>query len=129
MSIKALENARAALAVLTAFLAEPVVSERDRAGVIQAFEFTFEATWKLLRYVADREGLGAESPRRAVVAAYKLGIIEDETLWLDMMSDRNLTSHIYHPEVAERIFVAIATRYAHALSTTVTQVHAALTAP
>jgi hypothetical protein len=37
---KALENAEAALGALEAFLAEPVRSERDRAGVIQAFEET-----------------------------------------------------------------------------------------
>lgn len=34
----------AAVGKLAEFLREPVMTERDRAGVIQAFEFSFEAT-------------------------------------------------------------------------------------
>lgn len=44
MTTRVLHNAEAAVAKLTAFLREPVLTDRDRAGVIQAFEFTFEAT-------------------------------------------------------------------------------------
>ncbi len=116
MKPRALANAEAAVAKLTAFVSEPAISERDRAGVIQAFEFTFEATWKLLKFAAEREGLDAESPRRALVAAHKLGIVRDEMLWLDMLQDRNLTSHVYHAELAGRIFTAITTRYAAAIA-------------
>ena len=116
MTTKALDNAQAALAKLTAFVSEPATTERDRAGVIQAFEFTFEATWKLLKYVAEHEGLEAESPKRAVTAAFKLGLLQDENLWLSMLQDRNLTTHVYHSQLADRIFTAISTRYAAALA-------------
>ena len=116
MTTTALDNARAALAKLIAFLSEPATSDRDRAGVIQAFEFTFETTWKLLERVAEREGLEAESPKRAVTAAYKLGIVHDENLWLAMLQDRNLTTHVYHSQLADRIFTAISTKYAAALA-------------
>lgn len=126
---RALENAEAALGTLQAFLAEPVRSERDRAGVIQAFEFTFETTWKLLKHVAEREGLGADSPRRALVAAYKLGILEDEALWLAMLEDRNATSHVYHHQVAERIFLAVEQRYARALASAIRLAGATLKSP
>jgi hypothetical protein len=36
------ENFGKALAKLKEFVAAPIVTERDRAGIIQAFEFTFE---------------------------------------------------------------------------------------
>jgi len=111
-----LQNAEAAFATLSSFLAMPVVSDRDRAGVIQAFEFTFEAMWKLSKRTAEREGLPAESPRRALIAGYRLGLITDEGLWLSMLTDRDLTSHTYHHDVAERIFVAIRDQYAAAPS-------------
>ncbi len=127
MKPRALANAEAAVAKLTAFVSEPAISERDRAGVIQAFEFTFEATWKLLKLAAEREGLDAESPKRALIAAHKLGIIRDELLWLDMLQDRNLTSHVYHAELAGRIFTAITTRYAAALTDAVARAAATLT--
>lgn len=121
-----LDNAEAALAQLREFVGEPALSDRDRAGVIQAFEFTFEATWKLFRHVAQREGLEAPSPRRAVMVAYRLGLIADEAAWLDMLADRNLTSHVYHSALATRIFEAVRDRYAHALAEGVAQARAAL---
>ena len=121
MTTRALDNAEAALAKLVAFVREPAPSERYRAGVIQAFEFTFEATWKLLKLVAEREGLDAESPKRALIAGHKLGLVQDEGLWLEMLQDRNLTSHVYHAELADRIFEAISTRYAAALADAVSR--------
>ena len=126
MTTRALLNAEAAVAKLTAFLREPVLTDRDRAGVIQAFEFTFEATWKLLKHAAEREGLDAESPKRALIAAHKLGHVRDERLWLEMLQDRNLTSHVYHSELADRIFAAIDMRYAAALTDAVERVSIAL---
>ena len=126
MTVKAIDNAEAALAQLTQFLREPAVTDRDRAGVIQAFEFTFEAAWKLLKHAAEREGLDAESPKRALIAGYKLGYVRDEGLWLEMLEDRNLTSHVYHAKLAERIFLAVSMRYAAALSDTITRAAAAL---
>jgi nucleotidyltransferase substrate binding protein (TIGR01987 family) len=126
MSAKSLANAEAALKQLVEFLAVPAVSDRDRAGVIQAFEFTFEATWKLLKHLAEAEGLAAESPKRALVAAFKLGIVTDEARWLEMLRDRNLTSHVYHVDLAERIFEAIRDRYAAALEETVKLARSAL---
>ena len=113
---RSLDNAEAAQARLTAFVTEPAATDRDRAGVIQAFEFTFEATWKLLKHVAEREGLDAESPKRALIAGHKLGLVRDEGLWLEMLTDRNLTSHVHHSQLADRIFTAVSTRYAAALA-------------
>ncbi len=126
MTAKALHNAEAAVAKLVAFLREPVLTDRDRVGVIHAFEFTFEATWKLLKHVAEREGLDAESPKRALIAGHKLGHVRDEGLWLEMLQDRDLTSHVYHSELADRIYPAINTRYAAALTDAVMRVTTAL---
>ena len=125
---KALGNAGAAVAALMAFLAAPVLTDRDRAGIIQAFEFTFEAVWKLLKAIAEREGLPAESPRRALVAGHTLGLIDDEALWLAMLADRNLTTHTYHHQIAERIFTAIRDGYARALTAAVEACRASIAA-
>lgn len=126
MKSQSLANAEAALKQLVAFLEAPALSDRDRAGVIQAFEFTFEAVWKVLKHIAEAEGLPAESPKRALIAAYKMGIVKDETLWLDMLRDRNLTSHVYHADLAERIFAAVRDCYAAALGEAVGLARAAL---
>jgi nucleotidyltransferase substrate binding protein (TIGR01987 family) len=126
MSSKSLANAEAALKQLLQFLEVPAISDRDRAGVIQAFEFTFEAAWKLLKHLAEAEGLAAESPKRALLAAFKIGIVTDEALWLEMLRDRNLSSHVYHVDLAERIFTAIRDRYAAALEETIKLARTAL---
>jgi nucleotidyltransferase substrate binding protein (TIGR01987 family) len=63
--------------------------------------------------------VAAESPKRALIAAHKMGIVKDEALWLDMLRDRNLSSHVYHVDLAERIFAAVRDRYAAALGETV----------
>ena len=39
---RSIENFELALKKLNEYLSTPVVSDRDRSGVIQAFEFTFE---------------------------------------------------------------------------------------
>lgn len=39
----------------------------------------------------------------------------EETLWLDMLESRNLTSHDYGRELSENIADKISTRYAKAL--------------
>ena len=85
--------------------------------------------WKLLKHLAESEGLSADSPRRALMAGYKLGVLEDEAVWLDMLADRNATSHVYHHQIAERIFLAVETRYRRALGSAIASARAVLTAP
>lgn len=91
-----------ALGKLEEFVAEPVRNDRDRAGIIQAFEFTFELVWKTIQRVAEREGLSAAGPRQALPAGADLELLDlrDEEAWLGMLKDRNLTSHIYNEDLA-----------------------------
>ena len=44
-----IENYEKALKKLHEFLSEPIVNDRDRAGIIKAFEFTFELSWKTIQ--------------------------------------------------------------------------------
>ncbi len=103
----------AALARLEAALAQPK-TEWTRDAAIQRFEFTFELAWKAAALVAREEGLEAYSPREALRTALRLGWIEDDQLWLDMLDARNRTSHTYNEATAEAIFERLP-RYAAAL--------------
>lgn len=91
-------NLKQAFGQLESYLSEPAKTDRDRAGVIQAFEFTFEQFWKAFQKVAGAQGLEANSPRQALQAAFQIRLIEsmEENVWLEMLKDRNLTSHVYH---------------------------------
>ena len=86
----------------------------DRAAVIQAFEFTFETFWKAFKKVVEAQGQVAPFPRAAIAGAFQLGVITDENTWLDMIRDRNQTSHVYNEEVSTRIYANIISRYVKA---------------
>ncbi len=113
---KALENARQASAQLASYLALPVTHDRDKAGIIQAFEFTFEATWKLFQKIAVGEGGVATYAKQAIAAAFALKLIDGEALWLDMLDARNTTSHTYRREIADAIYSGVRDRFAGALA-------------
>ncbi len=58
----------------------------------------------------------AKSPRSTFREAFQYGLIEDGDLWIDMLKDRNLTSHIYDEDVLIEIYNKIKYRYFEALS-------------
>ncbi|MBI3308687.1 MAG: nucleotidyltransferase substrate binding protein [Candidatus Melainabacteria bacterium] len=76
-------------------------------GTIQRFEFTFELSWKLLKLVLNQQGIEATTPRAAIKEAYKAKIINDGDGWIDMLEDRNKTSHIYDENQAKKIYEKI----------------------
>ena len=86
-----------------------------RDGVIQRFEFTFELLWKTLRLFLLDEGIITKSPKESLKEGFKFGLIKDEEIYLDMLEDRNQTSHIYSEEVSKEIFKRIKTRYLNPL--------------
>lgn len=87
----------------------------DRDGVIQRFEFTFELTWKSLRLFLLDQGIVVNSPKEAFKGAFKYGLIKDGKLFLDMLEDRNLTSHLYSKEETKEIFNRIKKSYSSTL--------------
>jgi nucleotidyltransferase substrate binding protein (TIGR01987 family) len=99
------ENFEAALAKLVEFKKLYDGSEIHRAGIIQAFEFTFEQCWKAIQKKAGQEGLILASPKKALEWAMSTGWIAlpKENTWLEMMSDRNLTSHTYRDKTAQEV--------------------------
>lgn len=73
-------------------------------AMIQRFEFCVELSWKLLKDYLLKENVGDfNSPRSVMKEAYKMGLITEGELWLDMLEDRNLTSHTYDEIVANKV--------------------------
>ncbi len=81
-------------------------------ATIQRFKFTFELFWKNLKRFIEQEGKEVRSPRETLKAAYSLSWISDEDEWLQMLTDRNLTSHTYREELADEVYARIRTHYA-----------------
>jgi nucleotidyltransferase substrate binding protein (TIGR01987 family) len=86
-------------------------------GVIQRFEFTFELSWKLMKMFLEYTGITEiKSPRSTIKEAFTYGLIEDGEQWIDMMVDRNKTSHLYDEEEAKLIYEKVKSSYSHLLS-------------
>lgn len=85
--------------------------ELDKDGVIQRFEFTFELLWKALKIYLEYQGIIVKTPRESFMEAFRINIINDEKIFLDMLEDRNNTSHIYDKKTSEKIFNRIKNIY------------------
>ncbi|OPZ24380.1 MAG: Nucleotidyltransferase substrate binding protein like protein [bacterium ADurb.BinA186] len=73
-------------------------------AAIQRFEFVTELFWKTLKHFLLLKGVETALPRDALQKAYAAGWLENETLWLHMMRDRNQTSHTYKHVLAIEIY-------------------------
>ncbi|OIJ17607.1 nucleotidyltransferase [Anaerobacillus alkalilacustris] len=72
-------------------------------GTIRRFEFTIELYWKTLKRMLQAEGIESKTPRETLKEAYQAGWLQNDHLWLQMLKDRNETSHTYDEETALRI--------------------------
>ena len=90
-----------ALDRLETFFEPPALNERERQGLIKAFEYCFELGWNTLRDLLLTEGnAGLIGSRDTLRLAFRMGLIDDGEGWLAMVQDRNLTSHTYNRSTA-----------------------------
>ncbi len=91
------------------------VDDLDRDGVIQRFEFTFELFWKTSKIFLEHEGFGnCKGPRSCIKEGARRDFLTDGEMLLDMLEDRNKTSHIYDENTAKDIFERIQGKYVKA---------------
>ena len=76
---------------------------------IQRFEFVAELFWKVLKKILAYEKIDCTTPREVFKKAFQFCLINDEELWLQILDDRNNTSHVYKQEDAKRVFKNIKT--------------------
>ncbi len=108
LNINVLENALTRLNESLSFdLSQPLVVD----ACIQRFEFCIELTWKTLKRCLTIEGIEANTPRECIQQAYSIHWINDESAWLSMLKDRNLTSHTYKEDLALEIYHRLPLHY------------------
>ena len=90
----------------------PEIRNQMRAGAIQAFEFTYELSVRMIqRYLEQVSANPAEVDRlefRSLIRrASEQGLLRsDLTAWMEHRRNRGLTSHVYNEAMAERVFQA-----------------------
>lgn len=89
-----------------------VVEELIKEGLIQRFEYTHELAWNVMKDYAFFQGNStAGGSRDATREAFRLNIIENAEVWMDMIQSRNRTSNTYNEEIANEIFNKIINDY------------------
>ncbi len=89
------------------------LSYLEKQGLIQAFEFTFELSWKVLKDFLEYKGNSDKiyGSRDAITSAVSVNLIKNSHNWIQMIKSRNLTSHIYDEELIEDIIQEICEGY------------------
>lgn len=91
---------------------DKIIKDGLRDSIIQRFEFVTELSWELMKkYLDENLVLEVYSPRSVIKESYKQDLIENGELWLDILEDRNLTSHTYDENTANRIKDNIVNKY------------------
>lgn len=76
-------------------------------AVLQRFEFTFELCWKAIRiHLSENLGIEISSPKETLKEAFRHGLIHaaEEKPSLQMLEDRNRSTHVYDEHEALEIF-------------------------
>ena len=105
------ENFDKSYKLLEKYSNKPITTELERAGIIQFFEMTFELACKVLKDYLESEGYIVKSPRETVKQAFQIGLIDNGHVWIDALSNRNLTTHTYDEELANKMTSEILNDY------------------
>ena len=105
------ENFDKSYKLLKKYSNQEITTELERAGIIQFFEMTFELAWKVLKDYLESEGYMVKSPRETVKQAFQIGLIDNGHVWIDALSNRNLTTHTYDEELAIKMTSEILNAY------------------
>lgn len=93
------------------------LSNLEKQGMIQAFEYTHELAWKMVSdFLKSRGDAEIYGSRDATRQAFQLGLVEDGELWMKMIQSRNLTSHVYDESIAEAMIRIISDSYYEAFN-------------
>lgn len=85
----------------------------EQQGLIQAFEFTHELAWNVMKDYFYWQGNSAiAGSRDATREAFAKGLVEDGEGWMAMIKSRNLSSYTYNQGVADAIVGAVISLYA-----------------
>lgn len=89
------------------------LSELEQQGMIQAFEFTHELAWNVMKDYFFYQGASQiTGSRDATREAFSAGLIADGESWMEMIQSRNQSTHTYNRATAVALVERITQRYA-----------------
>lgn len=83
----------------------------EKEGLIKRLEYTFELSWKTLKGYLEASGEIVKSPRDTLKKAFQYELINNGTLWLEMLENRNLLAHTYREDLLINAFDKLINSY------------------
>lgn len=80
-------------------------------ALVQSFEVCFELGWKVLKDYLNINGISVQLPRQVIKEAFNKEVIQNGQIWIDMLKDRNATSHEYNMDKVDKVLEKISTEY------------------
>ncbi len=91
---------------------ERKLNEMEEQGLVQSFEFTFELSWKLLKDYLESKGFrDFHGSKDSFKLAFQEGLISDGEIWMEMIDNRNRSSHTYEEGIARLIISLVLSKY------------------
>lgn len=104
------------------------LSELEREGLIQRFEYTYELAWNTLKDYLENQGVtDIIGSKDAIRFAFQNGLIDNGEVWMQMVKSRSLTSHTYNEQTADEIAEAVKDKYFDAISKLISRLEAEAT--
>ena len=83
------------------------LTELERDGLIQRFEYTIELLWKVSKKVLELNGVVAIAPKDVIREMANIGWIKKPEILIEFIKLRNELRHSYENEIAEKAYLEI----------------------
>jgi len=88
------------------------LSNLEKQGLIQSFEFTHELSWNTIKDFYQSMGdMNIQGSRDAFRLAFKRGLIDDGDIFMRSIKSRQLSVHTYNEDSAEQVIKDIIQYY------------------
>lgn len=105
-------NYQKALGQLSQFIEKGNLNKLEEQGLIQAFEYTYELAWNVMKDYFQYQGdEGINGSRDAIRLAFSRNLVENGAAWMDMIASRIKSSHTYNEDTAQEVATKIVDIY------------------
>ncbi len=77
---------------------QDMITDRDKAGAVQAFKVCYELSWKTMKHILTAQGVESTAPRDVFRKAALARLIDNPEEWFAFIEKRHLTSYTYEQE-------------------------------
>jgi nucleotidyltransferase substrate binding protein (TIGR01987 family) len=106
------DNYKKAYVQLQKAVEMPNLSDIEKEGLIQRFEYTFELAWNVMKdYLEEKGNTGMLGSKDVIRIAFKYDLISNGDVWMDMVTSRRLSSHTCNESTANKIVLSVKNEY------------------